>query len=527
MNALTTTFYQLLADNLPERAEKPAVIDGDHSVTYAELSAETGRLAAYLHHCGIKAGDRVIVQLRKSMAEAAAMFAIAKVGAVVVNVNVQWTLEQLGYVADDCRARLMIVEQKVADALALRPLPASVRHILCKGKAPDAPRFDCWESAHGHPLDEMARLDTDLAMIIYTSGSTGKPKGVMLSHRNIIAGARSVARYLKLREDDRLLSVLPYSFDYGLNQLTTMMLMGGTIVHQPVAMATEVVGAMQRHDITGVAAVPPLWNQIIRLLEQKPAAFPALRRITNSGGKIPLNVLRRMPEVFPGADIYLMYGLTEAFRSTYLPPREFKRKMGSIGRAIPGAEIYVVKQGDGIAGPGEQGELVHRGPLVSMGYWGQPEATREKIRPCPELAHLIGEEPVVYSGDIVEIDAEGDLWFVGRNDAMIKTSGFRVSPDEIEDLVCRSNLVADAVAFGINDNDRGQLVHVAVTPLPGFTEAALMRHCQRVMPHYMIPSRIHVWQDPMPRTASGKLARPDVRRHCDDRLRSEGQIAAE
>ena len=151
------------------------------------------------------------------------------------------------------------------------------------------------------------------------------------------------------------------------------------------------------------------------------------------------------------------------------------------------------------------------------------EATEEKIRPCPELGALIGDEPVVFSGDIVEIDSEGDLWFVGRNDAMIKTSGFRVSPDEIEDLVCRSGMVADAVAFGINDSDMGQLVHVAVTPLPGFSEAALLKHCRRVMPHYMIPSKIHVWENPMPRTSSGKLARPDVRRHCDERLQAESR----
>lgn len=527
MNVLTTTFYQLLADNLPIRPDKIAIMDGERGTTYAQLSAEVDRLAAYLHHRGIRPGERVIIQLRKDMAEVAAMFAVAKVGAVVVNINVQCTVEQLNYVADDCGAKLLIVEQRVADALSRQPLPVTVRHVLSKGRAPDVSRFDHWDSFRGHPTDEAARIDTDLAMIIYTSGSTGKPKGVMLSHRNVIAGARSVARYLKLGEDDRLLSVLPYSFDYGLNQLTTMMLMGGTIIHQPVIMATEIVRAMQHHDITGLAAVPPLWNQIVRLLKERPVAFPALRRITNSGGKIPLNILKSMPDAFPGADIYLMYGLTEAFRSTYLPPEEFRRKMGSIGRAVPGAEIYVIKSGEGIARPGEQGELVHRGPLVSMGYWGNPDATHEKLRPCPELASLIGDEPVVYSGDIVEIDAEGDLWFIGRNDAMIKTSGFRVSPEEVEDLICRSGMVADAVAFGIADDDRGQLVHVAVTPLPGFTEAALLRHCQRVMPHYMIPGRIHVWQDPMPRTPSGKLARPDVRRQCDDRLRSGTQIGME
>jgi acyl-CoA synthetase (AMP-forming)/AMP-acid ligase II len=209
-----------------------------------------------------------------------------------------------------------------------------------------------------------------------------------------------------------------------------------------------------------------------------------------------------------------MYGLTEAFRSTYLAPERFAAKMGSIGRAIPGAEVFVIRHGEGVAGPGEQGELVHRGPLVSQGYWNRPEATAEKIRPCPELFGLIGDEPVVYSGDIVRIDEDGDMWFVGRNDALIKTSGYRVSPDEVEDLVHRSGLAADVVAFGVPDEMLGQSVQVAVTLLGGATREALLAHCRAVMPAYMVPQRIHVWPKDMPRTASGKLARPEVIRAC-------------
>lgn len=522
MNALVSTFYQLFHDNLAGRPEKQAVVDTNRSVTYDQLSNEVDRIAGYLHSRNVARGDRVIVHLAKGIDEVAAMFAIAKIGAVAVNVNVQWTLEQLNYVADDCRARALIVGSRTAGDLARTYLPGSVTHVLVQGEAPGVAGYDSWEDAlSGLAAPEVAQLDTELAMIIYTSGSTGKPKGVMLSHRNIVVGARSVARYLDLREDDRLLSVLPYSFDAGLNQLTTMMLVGGTVVHQPVPMATEIVATMRNCEITGLAAVPPLWSKIVRLLDEKPSSFPALRRITNTGGKIPLNILQRMPEVFPGVDIYLMYGLTESFRSTYLAPEKFGRKMGSIGQAIPNAEVYVIKHGQGIAGPGEQGELVHRGPLISMGYWGQPELTAGKIRPCPELAHLIGNEPVVYSGDIVRVDGDGDLWFVGRDDAMIKTSSFRLSPDEVEDLVCRSEMVGDAVAFGVEDDDLGQVVHVAVAPLAGFSESGLLKHCKRVMPHYMVPRVIHVWPEEMPRTASGKLARPEVLRHCRTLIASE------
>jgi acyl-CoA ligase (AMP-forming) (exosortase A-associated) len=516
MNALSTTFYELFADNLAVRPGKTALVDPARSVTYAEAAAEIDRVAAYLREQGIKSGERVIVHLNKSIAEVVAMLAAAKLGAVVVNVNAQLTPDQLDYVANDCGARLMIVGARAANALAGRPLPPSIARVLVSGPAPERAAFDPWPDGDVTDKTQAHPLDSELAMIIYTSGSTGKPKGVMLSHRNILAGARSVARYLKLSEADRLLSVLPYSFDYGLNQLTTMMLMGGTIVHQPVAMAAEIVQSLVRHEITGLAAVPPLWSQIVRVLDVRPTSLPSLRRITNSGGKISPEILKRLPYVFPDTEIYLMYGLTEAFRSTYLRPEKFHAKMGSMGQAIPGVEVYVVKAGEGIAGPGEHGELVHRGPLVSLGYWGLPEVTAAKIRPCPELAHRIGDEPVVYSGDIVYADADGDLWFVGRNDAMIKTSGFRLSPEEVEDVVYRSGMVAEAVAFGVDDEELGQVVNVAVVLLDGFEEAQLLQHCRLAMPSYMVPRAIHVWPQVMPRTSSGKLARPEVVRACKE-----------
>jgi len=511
MNALTTTFYQLLADNFAVRPDKTALVDGDSEYSYDDVGRRTAQLAARLLACGVRPGDRVIVHVRKGMAEAVAMFAVAQVGGVIVNVNTQWTLEQLDYVAQDCAASLMLVEPRTAQALASRAGQAPACRVLVIGPPKADSPFEtvALEPAadHGHAV---RRLASELAAILYTSGSTGKPKGVMLTHQNVVTGARAVARYLKLAEDDRLLSVLPYSFDYGLNQLTTMMLMGGTVVHQGVAMPAEVVRSLVDKKITGLAAVPPLWNQIVRLLERTRTAVPDLRRVTNSGGKIPSNVLELMPAVFPGVDIYLMYGLTEAFRSTFLAPSKFATKMGSMGQAIPEVEVHVIKHGVGVAKAGEEGELVHRGPLISLGYWGKPEATAAKIRPCPELAPLIGDEPVVYSGDIVRIDADGDLWFVGRNDAMIKTSGFRVSPEEIEEKISCSGMVSEVVAFSVPDDDLGEAVRIAVKPGQDFDRDLLAKYCRREMPHYMMPRVIHCWAESMPRTASGKLARPEV-----------------
>jgi acyl-CoA synthetase (AMP-forming)/AMP-acid ligase II len=517
-----SSVYRLLADNLPRRASKVALIDADtgRSITYGELAQEVGRVADYLAGAGLRVGDRVVVHVRKGIDEVAAMLGAAKIGAVIVNVNSQWTPEQLAYVADDCQAKAMIVGREALRKLSLQARPRSVERVLVMGHGGVGPvdGFDhlsaCAASGEGRevPLDE-----TDLAMIIYTSGSTGMPKGVMLTHANILIGAKSVIDYLRLGEDDRLISVLPYSFDAGLNQLTTMLMTGGTVIHQPVTIPSELVRTVRVHEVTGFAGVPPLWSQIVRYLDETRLEMPFLRRVTNTGGKIPPNILELMPSVFPGVDIYLMYGLTEAFRSTYLDPSMFARKMGAIGRAIPNAQVFVVKHGEGRAGPGEQGELVHAGPLVSLGYWQRPDLTAQKIRPCPELSDLIGETPVVYSGDLVRVDEDGDLWFVGRMDDMIKTSGFRLSPTEVEDLVSRSGLVTDVVAFGFEDDDLGQVVQVAVTPLPGYEEAALLSYCRRVMPHYMVPRRFHSWPHGMPRTPSGKLGRPHIISECKAR----------
>lgn len=512
MTGFDGTMWELLSDNLASRADKIAVIDPGRSVTYAELAGEAGRVADWLRSRGVTSGDRVIVHLRKGIDEVAAMLGAWKIGAVVVNVNIRWTAAQLAYVAGDCRARAMILSGEALLGLMRQGGSAQVADLLVQGRFRELPKgAAAWSDLPGATDSAPSTPDpSDLAMIIYTSGSTGQPKGVMLSHRNIRVGAISVSDYLNLTEDDRLLSVLPYSFDAGLNQLTTMLLMGGTVVHQALAMPAEIVRMAKKEAVTCIAGVPPLWNQIVRLLLDSPTELPSLRRITNTGGKIPPNILEALPQVFPGADIYLMYGLTEAFRSTYLPPERFATKMGSIGQAIPNAQVFVVRHGIGLAKPGEQGELVHAGPLVSLGYWEKPEATAAKIRPCPELAHLIGDTPVVWSGDLVRIDEDGDLWFVSRMDEMIKTLGFRLSPTEVEDLIAQSGMVADVVAYGVEDPALGEAVHAAVAFLAEVDEDALASHCARVMPHYMRPQRIFAWPGVMPRTASGKLDRPAI-----------------
>ncbi len=513
----TFTFDDLLSEQSTRRPGHPAVTLGGNTVSYEELGQRVDVAAAWLHAQGIGRGDRVGVHLHKSVEEIVAMFAAARLGAVFVNVNFQWTLHQLQYVIQDCRMQCLFTDQRRAGEMQRAGLLDAVEHVVVKGRPPAHTKAVAWSElpeSDGPPA--RGPIDSDLAALLYTSGSTGSPKGVMLTHANLVLGARSVARYLKNHDDDRVLSVLPFSFDYGLSQLTTMFLVGGTVVLQPVVMPVEIVRTAVAQRVTGIAAVPPLWIQLVRFLEEQPEAFDNLRYITNSGGKIPGPILDSLPRVFPATEIYLMYGLTEAFRSTFLPPELFEKKKGAIGQAIPNVEIFVVDPEKGICGPGEQGELVHRGSLISQGYYGQPEATAERIRPSAHLKPLIGDEDVLFSGDLVRLDEDGCLWFVSRMDSLIKCSGFRISPTEVEDIVHQSRLVAEVVAFGVDDEMLGQAVHVAVGTHDnaGADIESLSEHCHKHMPTYMVPQKIHVWQGQMPRTGSGKIDRPAVINDC-------------
>lgn len=510
----TTVLYELLSKNIPDRKNKVAIIDRENVYTYEQITRKVDALAAWMHMRGVRRGHRVGIYLYKSIEEVIAIFAVAKLGGVIVNVNYQWTIKQFEYVVGDCNISLAILDEKRAKELAEYGKPKFIHTILVNGNAPMADGYYEWKDLpEAVEIYSAPCIDFDLAAILYTSGSTGRPKGVMLTHLNIIQGARSVGKYLKNRSEDRVISVLPFSFDYGLNQLTTMFLVGGTLILHAITMPSEIIQSIKKHKVTGFAAVPPTWVGIVRYLLEVPNELPSLRYITNSGGKISGNILQAFPRVFPGVEVFLMYGLTESFRSTYLPPTLFEKKMGSIGKSIPNAETFIIRHdGDGICGPGEEGELVHRGTLVSKGYWEKPEATKAKIKSCPALKGIIGDEKVVYSGDIIRIDEDGYYWFVGRIDSLIKCSGFRISPQEVEEIVLSFNNISEVVAFGQDDENLGQVVNVVVSTIDNepLDTIQFLRLCRSSMPHYMIPKIIHQHFGKMPKTSSGKIDVPKV-----------------
>lgn len=521
---------QLLAEILLDSADRsptsPALRSGAVELSYGELADRVVAFASSLRALdGVQRLGRVGIWLDKRIETVVSIFGSAHAGAVFVPINPLLKAEQAAYIAGDCDIEVLITSEHRWSTL--RPLVdqcPNLLHVVVVDQAEDSdraldsgpsPRVWNWDALLGQsgPAGRLGSvIDADMAAILYTSGSTGRPKGVVLSHRNVVAGAHSVSRYLENRSDDRILAVLPLSFDYGLSQLTTAFLVGATAVLHNYLLAQDAIRALVRERITGLAAVPPLWMQLASL------AWPeeintTLRYFTNSGGAMPTSLLAALRKRVPRARPYLMYGLTEAFRSTYLPPDEIDRRPTSIGKAIPNAEILVVREDGSECAPGEPGELVHRGALVSLGYWNDAEKTAERFRPLPgQRRELVLPETVVWSGDTVTKDEEGFLYFVGRRDEMIKTSGYRVSPTEVEEVVYRTGLVAEAAAFGVEHPALGQAIVLVAQPVDGkhADTKALLDACKVQLPAYMQPQHVDWVDQPLPRNANGKIDRKSL-----------------
>jgi acyl-CoA ligase (AMP-forming) (exosortase A-associated) len=460
-----------------------ALLTKEGLLDYAGLERAVASLAASLKGRGIRDGARVASWLPKGRMTALLPLACARAGLVNVPINPLLKRAQVSHILADSGASLLL-----SGEARLATLEAD--DLACPAVA-EAESATMVEGADGIPPSS-ADPDSVVALL-YTSGSTGRAKGVMLTHANLWLGAVSVAYYLGLGQQDRTLAVLPFSFDYGQNQLLAAWASGGAAVPLEYISARDVIRAIEAQRITTLAGVPPLWIQLVEAA-WPPRAALALRRLTNSGGRLPTSVVRRMRELFPAAEIHLMYGLTEAFRSTSLDPALVDTNPDSIGTAIPFAEVIVARPDGSEALPGEEGELVHKGPLVAKGYWNDPERSAERFR-----------NNAVWSGDRVRRDEAGLLYFVGREDGMIKTSGNRVSPTEIEEEVMASGVAAEAAAFGYPDHRLGEAIALVLRG-DRSREVELRNHLKRRLPNFMQPSAI-LWRDELPRSPNGKLDR--------------------
>ncbi len=495
------------------------------STSYSQLTQQLEAVASGL--LGLQLGrlDRVAVYLPKRPETVAAFFGIVRAGGVFVPVNPLLKPPQIAHILGDCNVRTLITTMdRLALLESVLPQCPDLKSIVLLDHEPGVP-----VSSGGLPVCAWKELvsstgrkghrviDADMASILYTSGSTGKPKGVVLSHSNMVTGAKSVSSYLQNTSEDRLLAVLPFSFDYGFSQLSTAFNVGASVALMDYLFPRDILTMLVQEKITGLAGVPPLWSQLADL------AWPTsitehLRYMTNSGGAMPGATLKKLRAASPGSRIFLMYGLTEAFRSTYLDPAELDRRPDSMGKAIPNAEILVVRPDGTTCDADEPGELVHRGALVSLGYWNDPVKTAERFKPVPgQNPGLVMTEMAVWSGDTVRRDAEGFLYFVGRRDEMIKTSGYRVSPTEVEEVVFATGLVADAAAVGVSHPTLGQAIVIVAAPAEGKAADAekLLQACRAQLPAFMVPARIE-WREFLPRNPNGKYDRPKLAAELED-----------
>jgi acyl-CoA ligase (AMP-forming) (exosortase A-associated) len=508
-----------LVFNAATRAGQAVALSvGPQSVTYSDLATAVLETANGLTAIGLGRYDRLAIFLPKSVENVVALLATSTVGGVFVPINPVLKPDQVAHILRDCDASILVTSRQRLKGLVeqLAHLP-SLKHVVLVDADGTAPNIGAksvlpWGDLQGEDrIRSPEGLEADMTAIFYTSGSTGRPKGVVLSHRNIVTGALSVAEYLDNRADDRILSLLPLSFDAGFSQLTTAFSVGARVVLLNYLVPQEVVRVCEHEAITGITGVPPLWMQLVDQ-SWSSASTHTVRYFANTGGKMPRDTLAKLRATFTNAKPFLMYGLTEAFRSTYLPPEEVDRRPDSIGKAIPNVEIQVVRPDGTPCDVDEPGELVHRGPLVSLGYWNDPEKTAERFRPTPGQPNgLPFAELSVWSGDTVKLDEDGFLYFIGRKDDMIKTSGYRISPTEIEELAFESGLVSEAVAVGVPHETLGQSIVVLAKPIDATTSPAQLNNWYRQkVPLYMVPHRIE-WRDALPRNPNGKIDRVVVR----------------
>ncbi len=508
---------EFLEQSARRHPDRTALVCGARRPTYGGIEEASNRLAHALIREGVRRGDRVAIHLENSVEAVLAIFAILKAGAVFLVVHHTTKADKLLYVLNDSRAaalftdaaRLAEIRDHTAPAPHLRaafvsgsdatgPPDRGLRSVSMESvlRRSDAPR---------EPPPKR-RIDLDLAALIYTSGSTGRPKGVMLTHLNIVSAATSITTYLESRPDDVILSVLPLSFDYGLYQVLMAFKVGATVVlERSFAYPYAVIESLVREKVTVFPIVPTMAALLLQM-DLASSDLSRLRTITNTAAALPTEHIRRLCSIFPQARLYSMYGLTECKRVSYLPPDQLERRPTSVGRGMPNQEVFIVDDAGQRVGPAVVGELVVRGSHVMKGYWDRPEETARVLKP----GSFPGER-VLYTGDLFRMDEEGYLYFVGRKDDIIKSRGEKVSPREIENVLCSLAGVAEAAVVGVPDPVLGQAIKAVVALREGarLTDLDLRRHCARHLEDFAVPQLVEI-RPSLPRTSSGKISKREL-----------------
>jgi len=514
-----------LAETAQRLPDKTAIVSLERSITFGELHNEAVATAECLRELGIAAGDRVGICMEKSVDQVLAILGVLYANAVVVPIlprlkgpNIRHIIENSGMTAMVTDAERLGEVTDFADLVRLVTGHGEISHDW-----PNLPYLRRFIRPRGF----FDRIGNDNAAIIYSSGSTGRPKGILIAHRNLAEGADIVAEYLGTREDERIGCVLSFNFDYGMNQIWQTIRKGCTLYLHDLALPNDLFAMMSKERITTLPVMPVFITKMFdrRLkVTTRGFDFSAVRTVCSTGGRLSADMISDLKGAFPTARIFSMFGLTEAFRSTYLPPDKLDAHPTSIGRSIPDCQVMVLDEQGEECAPNVVGELVHRGTTVTKGYWRDPENTAKSFRTHP----CFPGETLVFSGDKVYRDDEGFLYFVARGDDMIKTKGFRVSPTEVEAEVTRHEEIVDAVAFAIANISVGEDIGCAYTTVSGqpLPEALLKQYLKANLPNHMVPA-VLLHFDAFPITGNaGKLDRKTIKQAAFERLGIEVNAVA-
>ncbi|PIE21997.1 MAG: long chain acyl-CoA synthetase [Planctomycetota bacterium] len=497
--------HEYLIETVRQSPWRPLLEEGESRHSYAEIFERAASLAHGLRREGLCPGDAVLIYVGGGATTAIALFATLLAGGVFVLVHPQTRREKLEFLLRDSEARFALMDQP-REAL-LGPVLSG---CFAEGAGPRGVSFGeatgllsvAALSKHGPLLEPASRESRDLAALIYTSGSTGRPKAVMMTHRSMRFACETLCGYLRLGAEDRILNVLPLSFDYGLYQLLMAVRLGATLVHEPsFAMPAPILAALGTRGITVFPGVPTVFALLLSMQRRRPSVFPELRCLTNTAAALPVEFLPDLQAMFPNARIYKMYGLTECKRVSYLDPELLEQKPGSVGRAIPGTQAFLLDEAGRRVAPGEEGLLYVRGPHVMLGYWKRPEESAQML---PEGA--AADERLLCTQDRFRCDEDGDLFFVGRSDDIIKSRGEKVSPLEIEHALHRIPGVSLAAVVGVPDPILGQAIQAFVVLQPGssLSEEELIEEARQRLEPALVPRRILV-EKKLPLAATGKV----------------------
>lgn len=527
------TLWAQFSATVDRHPRKCALVSCRQNILYGELSVHVHAAKIGLSGLQREPGERFAIIAKKTPDIVTAILAALHLRVVLVIINPLLKASQIEHILVDSGATTILCDSFNVKHLFLgKAIPASLKQIVLMPDSPNqqnpatetsalddtlaqinttlknqaAVTLHDWQHLINNP--RAAELDivstpssNELAVILYTSGSTGTPKGVMLSHGNLFHGALSVSTYLQNNEHDRILALMPFSFDYGLSQLTTAVLSGASLVLYDYLVPRGVIDIVCRHKITGIPAVPHLWDQLVKVDWPK---MKHLRYITSTGGRLQLSTTEKLTEKFPNTHIYSMYGFTEAFRATFLPPNQLTERPGSIGKAVPSSEVLVVGTDGRELKAFEHGELIQSGPLVSQGYWNDPVGTAAKIHQrdvdSPSGKHF------AWSGDEAYKDEDGYIYFVSRMDDLVKLNGYRVSPSEIEVALLYCPWVNEASILIVPDERLGNVAVAFVVLTMPVEPGRLTRWCKTKLPAYMVPARWIVLEK-LPTTPNKKIDR--------------------